>query len=164
MHLHVYYTDKIECQCICMYSLRMNTPDKHTVQAWVNLVRSYHIALTTVESALKTADLPALSWYDVLLELENSGVHGVRPFELQSKLLLPQYGVSRLVERIEQAGYLERVDCEEDGRGQSLVITKSGKKMRLRMWKVYGRAVHAAIGEKLTSRQAQELAVLLQKL
>ena len=51
-------------------------------------------AIEAVEARLKAADLPPLGWYDVLLELEKAGEAGLRPFELQARLLLPQYGVS----------------------------------------------------------------------
>jgi DNA-binding MarR family transcriptional regulator len=44
-------------------------------------------------------------------------------FSLQSGKLA-QYNLSRLIERIERAGYLERRACEDDGRGQLIVITE----------------------------------------
>ena len=80
----------------------------------------------TVESALKDAGLPPLVWYDVLLELERAGEAGVRPFELERAMLLAQYNLSRLLERIEKESYIERRTCPDDGRGQLLRITESG--------------------------------------
>lgn len=105
----------------------MTKPTDATVKAWARLLRAHQSAFSSVESALKDADLPPLSWYDVLLELEHAGNRGVRPFELEHALLLPQYGISRLIERIEKAGYLKRETCNDDGRGQYLLITATGK-------------------------------------
>ena len=78
--------------------------------------------------------------------------------------MLPQYGLSRLLDRIEKAGYLERRPCPDDGRGQVLAITKSGVQIRRRMWPIYGEAIAQAIGRRLTDGQAAKLADLLAKL
>jgi DNA-binding MarR family transcriptional regulator len=50
------------------------------------------------------------------------------------EMLLAQYNLSRLVDRIEQAGYVERRAYEDDGRGQVLAITPAAKDLRHRMW------------------------------
>ena len=78
--------------------------------------------------------------------------------------MLPQYGISRLITRIEKEKYLKRVDCVEAGRGQHLRITKSGQTLRKKMWRVYGNAIEESIGEKLTAKQRRDLAGLLRNL
>jgi len=147
-----------------MYIKTMTKPSAATIQAWTGLIRAQKGALHTVETALKQNDLPPLIWYDVLFELEGAGNNGLRPYELERQLLLPQYGVSRVVERIENSGYLKRETCEEDGRGQRLKITPAGKTLRRRMWSIYGPAIEDAIGENLTPKQATTLSGLLEKL
>ena len=142
----------------------MATPPNTSVQAWTRLVRAHHSALSTIEQALKKNSLPPLSWYDVLLELERAGNKGLRPFQLERALLLPQYGVSRLIERMAQAKYLKRDYCHDDRRGQNLIITKTGKNLRRKMWSVYGPAIERAIGENLNPPQAKKLAELLAKI
>lgn len=127
-------------------------------------MRAHSIAMSKVEGALKAAKLPMLSWYDVLLELERAGDDGLRPYELEKQLLLPQYGMSRLLSRIEKAGYIERLDCEEDGRGQVVMITDSGRSIKQEMWPIYAEAVQSAIGEKLSREEAVTLFELLGKI
>ncbi|MGF1622788.1 MAG: MarR family winged helix-turn-helix transcriptional regulator [Rhodomicrobiaceae bacterium] len=166
-----------QVKCICIYRVNLdanasmcqiwrmtNQPDETILRSWIALMRAHHAALGTVENALKNAGLPQLGWYDVLLEVERAGKGGLRPFELERKLLLPQYGLSRLLERIAAAGYIERRPCGDDRRGQLVVITRAGAKMRSRMWPVYAEAVEAAIGLHLTSDEAATLARLLRKL
>ena len=142
----------------------MTKPTKLTTTAWTRLLRARETALSIVESALKEADLPPLGWYDVLLELERAGDEGSRPYELQDKLLLPQYGLSRLLSRIEKAGYVGRISSKEDGRGQLVLITPLGRSVRARMWSIYAPAIERAIGKKLSSAQAKSLSNLLEKL
>ena len=136
-----------------------------TINPWSKNCRTGWSAIdgTTAVATLDRA-LPSLAWYDVLWELEKDDPNGVRPFELEKRLLIPQYGLSRLLSRIESAGYIKRVSCEKDGRGHLLLISKSGKKIRRRMWPVYGNAIYDAVGERLTNSEAKTLAKLLRML
>jgi DNA-binding MarR family transcriptional regulator len=142
----------------------MTEPSAATIQAWARLLRAQHVALSIVECALQNAEMPPLAWYDVLLELEHAGRDGIRPFELQGQLLLPQYRLSRLLERIANAGYLEKLSCEEDGRGQLLLVTRSGKNIRRRMWSIYSKAIQEAIGSKLTQKEIKTMSRILKQL
>jgi DNA-binding MarR family transcriptional regulator len=135
----------------------MKKPSDTVVRAWARLTKVQHLALTAIEQALKQADLPPLPWYDALLELERVGEEGLRPFELEREMLLAQYNLSRLVDRIEKAGYVERRSCDDDGRGQVIVITSFGKDIRRRMWPVYARAIQSSIGMHVSETQAETL-------
>lgn len=127
-------------------------------------MRAQATALAHVEASLKDAGYPPLTWYDVLLEVERAGAAGIRAIELQQRLLLPQYGVSRLLSKIEAAGYISRQSSTDDGRSQEIVITTSGRKLRRDMWAVYGPAINQAVGCKLTAAERKDLAALLEKL
>jgi DNA-binding MarR family transcriptional regulator len=134
-----------------------NRPSEVAVRAWARLMKVQQKAQGEIEDALAQARLPPLSWYDVLLELERAGAEGLRPFALEREMLLEQYNLSRLIDRIEKAGYVERRACENDGRGQVVAITASGKSIRRRMWPVYAKAIQSIFGDALT---AAEIALL----
>lgn len=146
------------------YRIRMKDPAPATIVAWTALMRASTRMLTEIETALKAAGLPALTWYDALLEIEKAGDEGIRPLVLQERLLLPQYGTSRLLNRIEQSGYIVREDCAEDGRGQIVRLTPEGKEIRQRMRPVYMQALNRLLGDKLSGADAAHLAQLLDKL
>jgi DNA-binding MarR family transcriptional regulator len=137
------------------------TPSNTVIRAWARLMKAQQLALALIEQSLKAAGLPALGWYDVLLEVERAGEDGLRPFELERAMLLAQYNLSRLVDRIERAGYVERRACEEDGRGQLIAITNAGKAIRRKMWPVYARAIEATIGQHLSAKEGETLDGLL---
>jgi DNA-binding MarR family transcriptional regulator len=141
-----------------------DTSTKPAVRAWARLMKAQQLALAAIEQALKKAALPPLAWYDVLLEVERAGPDGLRPLDLERAMLLAQYNLSRLVDRIERAGYVERRACEEDRRGQLIAITDKGKVIRRKMWPVYARAIEAAIGRHLSTKQADALDSLLGRL
>ena len=137
-------------------------PSRSVQQAWVMLVRAQQTLLAAVERDLKITGFPPLSWYDLLLELEAAGADGLRPLELEKRLLLAQHNVSRLIDRLEKAGLAARRPCEEDGRGQIVAITDAGRDLRERMWGVYGAAIQRHLGERIgTKKRAKALAALL---
>lgn len=121
-------------------------------------------ALQRIEADLKAAQLPPLIQYDILLELERSSDTGLRLYELEAKLLLKQYGVSRLVDRMAKEDLITKVKSAEDGRGFRVQITPSGKTLRRRMWTVYRPAIEAAVGAKLSYEEARQLNQILDKL
>ena len=142
----------------------MTAPSDSVVRAWIRLERAHRAALATVEGRLKEAGLPPLAWYDVLLELERAGAPGLRPFELQKTMLLAQYNLSRLIDRLEAQGHVARAASEDDGRGQVLAITAKGRAMRRKIWPVYAAAIEAAVGAHLSPTEARALGDLLERL
>jgi DNA-binding MarR family transcriptional regulator len=141
-----------------------SNPREAAIRAWARLTRVQQMALVAIERALKSAGLPPLAWYDSLLELERAGDKGLRPYELEREMLLAQYNLSRLIDRIEQAGYVGRRPCDDDGRGQVIVITAAGKEIRKRMWAVYQPAIQGAVGDHLSPAQIKTLDALLGQL
>ncbi len=142
----------------------MKEPSDTAVTAWRRLVSTQHMVLSAVEADLKAAGFPPLAWYDVLLELSREPTGCLRPFQIEERILLAQYNLSRLLTRLERAGYVARESCEEDNRGNLVRITDKGASLRRRMWPAYGAAISRRIGDHLSEREAAHLAKLLDKL
>jgi DNA-binding MarR family transcriptional regulator len=139
-------------------------PSGAVVDAWIALMRAQQATLLKIERAFRDAKLPPHAWYDVLWELERAGESGLRPFEIEGRMLIAQSNISRLIDRLAERGYVERQPCEEDGRGQHVIITPAGREMRKRMWPVYARAISEAVGRHLSEREATNVASLLTRL
>ena len=135
-------------------------PKDPIVASWVALVRASNGVISAIAADGRAAGFPPLEWYDVLWDLENAP-DGVRPFEMEGRLLLAQYNLSRLIDRMAKAGYVEKRPCEGDGRGLVLVITESGKALRKKMWPVYHAAIRRHIGAHIDEKQAKTLCKLL---
>ena len=134
------------------------------VAAWARLVRVSQNLLMQVEADLKSAGFPSLSCYDALLELKRAGAGGLRPFQLQEQMLLAQYNVSRLTDRFVKSGYAERLRSTEDGRGQVLKITKTGRVLLRQMWPTYRAAIQDHFAGKLDAKDVKEVSRILEKL
>ena len=136
-------------------------PSPATTRAWVRLMRAQQIVLAAIEQDLKAADLPPLGWYDVLLELTRTDAGRLRPFEIEQRTLLAQHNLSRLLDRMEKAGLVQREVFSQDGRGRWVIVTEAGRAMQARIWEVYAPAIQRHLGDRLGDAQAGELAELL---
>lgn len=69
-----------------------------------------------------------LSLYEieVLYQLVSAPGNRLRMAELATRLVFTRSGVSRLVDRLEREGWVERQRCELDGRGVYTLLTQSG--------------------------------------
>ncbi|WP_217569273.1 MarR family winged helix-turn-helix transcriptional regulator [Mesorhizobium sp. GbtcB19] len=140
------------------------SPSPEAVAAWARLMRVSRQLVEKTEDALKAGGLPPLAWYDVLHELAEAGEGGLRPFELIDRVLLAQYGVSRLLARLEAEGLVEKLPVSDDGRGQTVRITPGGRDMRRRIWAVYGASIAELMGDRLSAEELKTLATLLARL
>lgn len=131
--------------------------------AWVRLVRARHAVVSAVEADGKAAGALPMEQYDVLWELERAP-EGRRPYELEQRLLFAQYNLSRLIDRLVEAGLVRKEVCPTDKRGQMLFLTDAGRKARKATWPHYARAVNKHLGDKLSDAETEKLAALLGKL
>jgi DNA-binding MarR family transcriptional regulator len=67
-----------------------------------------------------------LNWYEVLLYLFEADDQRLRMHELANSLLLSRSAATRFVDRMEQAGLVERVQCPSDRRGTFVSMTRRG--------------------------------------
>lgn len=139
-------------------------PTGAAIDSWARLVRVSQTLLLQIEAELKAAGFPPLVWYDALLELARARGRGLRPFELQDRMLLAQYNLSRLTDRLVKAGYVARARSTADGRGQLLTITPSGRALRKRMWVVYRRAIQMHFAAALEEDEIASLGRILEKM
>jgi len=139
-------------------------PPDAVIRAWTRLLRARQRVLSAVESDLKRAGFPPLAWYDALLELRRAGPAGLRPYQLEAAMLLAQYNLSRLVERLDAAGHLARAPSPADGRGQVLTITPAGLALLAAMWPAYAAAIGRHVGARLGEAKAATLSALLDRL
>jgi DNA-binding MarR family transcriptional regulator len=117
--------------------------------------------LERVEARLKEAGFPPLEWYDVLWAIEREGP--LRQRDLAANMLIARYSISRLIDRMEADGLVERRTCPGDARGQVVHATRAGLALRKAMWGAYEPAMKEALGA-LSEAEALQLAALLTKL
>jgi DNA-binding MarR family transcriptional regulator len=95
--------------------------------AWRGLLRVHSALVKALDAELLARhDLPLTS-YEVLINLQAAPGRRRRMAELADGVLLSRSGMTRLVDRLERDGLLERDACTDDGRGTFAVLTDKGE-------------------------------------
>lgn len=69
-------------------------------------------------------------WYDVLATLRRAGPpYRLRPTEFTSALMLTSSGTTKRLDRLEQAGLIERAPDPQDRRGTLITLTTAGREL-----------------------------------
>ncbi len=126
--------------------------------AWRGLLR-VHSALVKAFDAelLAEYDLPLTS-YEVLINLQAAPGHRRRMAELADGVLLSRSGMTRLVDRLERDGLLERDACVSDGRGTFAVLTPKGEELLSRARRTHLDGVRDRFLQHFTEDELEQLA------
>jgi MarR family 2-MHQ and catechol resistance regulon transcriptional repressor len=92
------------------------------------LVEAHHELVGGLARELQERCSLPLSFFEVLLRLARSPDHQLRLNQLACESTLTISGLSRLVDRLEQAGLIERRPCASDRRGALVTITREGRR------------------------------------
>ena len=96
--------------------------------AWKGMLETHSVLVSRLnEELVREHDLPLTS-YEVLMYLLDADGNRLRMGELAEALLLSRSGVTRLVDRLERQGLVEREPCEDDARGYFAVLTHGGRR------------------------------------
>jgi DNA-binding MarR family transcriptional regulator len=102
------------------------TPRDPRLEAWATFLRAHARVTRLLERELHDETRMGLADYDVLIQLANTDARRLRMGELADRLLLSRSGITRLVDRLEREGFVERATCESDRRGQWAQLTDRG--------------------------------------
>lgn len=94
--------------------------------AWLRFLRA-HSALTRQLSArLESRHGLTLSDYDVLIQLYHAPERRMRRIDIARLVLLSPSGITRLLDGLERAGWVEKVRCDSDARVVYAALTAAG--------------------------------------
>jgi DNA-binding MarR family transcriptional regulator len=139
--------------------VRMSTSISR-LDAWRAVVTSHAAVTDRVQKALAAADLPPLSWFELLAAVERAPDGQPRMSELAEWLTLSRGGITKLVDRLQQAGYIERVACSKDRRSLHASLTAAGRKLLEEMRGVYAGEIERYMSG-VSQREASVLSEVL---
>lgn len=96
------------------------------LDAWRGFLRAHAEVVGGLDEELQAEHGLPLTSYEVLVSLAEAPGNRLRMSELAASLLLSQSGVTRLVDRLERDGLVQRERCDSDGRGFFAVLTPAG--------------------------------------
>jgi DNA-binding MarR family transcriptional regulator len=95
-------------------------------RAFAALLRAHAAATRSLSAQLSADHGLTLSDYEVLLRLARAPDRRMRRVDLAEQVLLTASGVTRLLDGLEQGGYVERASCSSDRRVVYAVLTEDG--------------------------------------
>jgi DNA-binding MarR family transcriptional regulator len=104
------------------------------------------------------------SEYDVLVNIAGGPREGLRPTELAERVLITKSGLTRLLDRLVERGYIERRVCASDRRGQLIVLTAEGRHAYRRATPNIVRAIGTILGGRLGDREVEALRVSCERI
>jgi DNA-binding MarR family transcriptional regulator len=134
------------------------------VRAFIGLVRSHAVATRCLSALLERDHGLSLSEYEVLLRLARAPDQRLKRVELVNEVLLTASGITRLLDRLQRAGYVAKAACASDARVSYAVLTPVGA-ARLRAASAsHVEQIRALLGAEFSEEELDRLAELLTRL
>lgn len=132
--------------------------------AFAGLLRAHAAATRRLNTLLVAEHDLTLSDYEVLLRLARAPDRRMRRVDLAEQVLLTASGITRLLDGLEQAGYVERGSCAEDRRVVYAVLTEPGLAKLRAARRTHVAQIEELFAERLEATEVERLADLLGKL
>ena len=147
-------------------SQRRAPPESGTrlaVEAWEELLRA-QVAMLRRLSADDVWDEIGIREYDVLLHLSRRPGRRARLWELHREVLLSQSSLSRMVDRLSEAGLVARAADPDDRRGTVVVLVDEGAAMQQRVGLRHAASIRRHLRPVLDDDELRQLRDLCQRL
>jgi len=137
---------------------RRDAPDGRPLEdprltQWGLVVEAYSRVMARLQQDLQEeCGLPP-TWFEVLLRLARSPGGRLRMSDLAAQVSFTSGGFTRLADRIEAAGLLERQPCPSDRRAAFAVITAEGRSVVERAAVVHLRGLQEYVLDHLSPAQ-----------
>jgi DNA-binding MarR family transcriptional regulator len=134
------------------------------VEVFVRLLRG-HAAVTRELNAQLVADHGlTINDYEALLHLARAEERRMRRIDLAERLILTASGVTRLLDGLEQAGYVDRDSCASDRRVTYAVLTDAGLAKLREASKSHVADIRSFFESRFSSDELDQLVGLLDRL
>lgn len=115
-----------------------------------------------VDARLRRDHALALSWFEPMQVIDRTP--GCRVIDIAQALSITIGGTSKLVDRIEHAGWCERSPNPEDGRSSTIALSRSGRRLLAAAHRSFADELDSQLGAALSATDLQRLATTIRKL
>ena len=120
------------------------------LSAWRGMLETHARLTHALDSEMRAEHGLPVSSYEVLMFLGEAPGHRMRMSDIADRILLSRSGLTRLVDRLEELGYVSRCAVESDGRGQFAKLTPAGVDKLAAARRTHLTGVRAHFLERLT--------------
>ena len=141
----------------------VNIRSTSTTEAWRALLVAHARVNHELERELRDETGLNLGWYEVLLLLASDEDERLRMNELADRLILSRSAATRLVDRLERDGLVERFVCDADRRGMEVTLTERGREAFITAGRLHLRGIEERFGSYLSEDEKQLITRVLER-
>ena len=134
------------------------------VEAWIKLIRGQSAAVKAVNAQLVADHGLTVNDFECMLLLARAEERQMRRVDLAEQLILTASGITRLLNGLEQEGWVDRAACASDRRVTYAVLTDEGLAKLREASKTHVADLRAFFEARYTSEELEQLAGLLGRL
>src|SRR3954447_6940897 len=131
--------------------------DPPGIAAWRHFLEAHARVTRRLDDELQAAHGLSLAEYDALLQIATTPGRRVRMNVLAERVILSRSGITRLVDRLEAHGTVERIACETDARGQEARLTAVGLERLREAAQTHLEGVHRYFLDRLSTDELASL-------
>jgi len=135
-----------------------------SLEAWVSFLRAHSALTRTLNADLVNAHGLTINDYEVLVHLARAQDRRLRRVDLAERLLLTASGITRLLDGLERAGFVEKARCDSDARVTYAVLTGEGLATLQEASRTHRAGIDKLFESRFSEREAATLADLLGRL
>jgi DNA-binding MarR family transcriptional regulator len=132
--------------------------------SWVRFLRAHAAVTRELSARLEARHGLTLSDYDVLVQLYYAPERSLRRVDIARAVLLTASGITRLLDGLERAGWVEKRACQSDARVSYAVLTESGVQKFEDAQKTHLADIEELFGSRFSRAEREQLAELLGRL
>ena len=134
------------------------------LEAWVAFLRSHAAITRQLNVDLLNAHGLTLNDYEVLIHLASAEGRMMRRVDLAESVLLTASGITRLLDGLERAGYVEKARCASDARVSYAKLTSAGHSKLRAAAETHLQGVEELFTSRYTADELDTLGELLGRL
>lgn len=135
-----------------------------TIAAFLALIRAHASATRGLSAELLEEHGLTINDYEALLRLSHAEGGQLRRVDLARELLLTPSGITRLLEGLECAGYVEKRTCSSDARVTYAALTPAGTAKLKQARRSHVASIRELFGGRYSDEELAALAELLERL
>ncbi len=137
-------------------------PSNEAIEAWRLMLHAHQQLTAQMDFHLRDRHGLRLDWYDVLYQLTVAGGR-MRMHELARVTLFSRTDCTRIVDRMERAGLVQRERAAEDRRGVFAVMTADGQALFRNAAATHLDDIQRLFGTHVTAAEATAMAQALER-
>lgn len=134
------------------------------VSTWINLQQANRVIEGVLETRLQSAVELSLAEFELLMRLQVAADHPLQMSQIAAQLINSPSGTTRIADRLERAGLIERETPRENRRVVHVKLTERGRDVLGRADQAFREGLHDVFGSHLSEAEVASLRATLRKL